>query len=71
MKRKNTHRLAPDHQARLTSLMEAQGICQAAKHLGLSRHALERAAGGLTIQAGTAVLLEQQIARRDAEGKSL
>jgi hypothetical protein len=70
MKRKNTHRLSPENQARITSIMDAQGICQAARHLGMSRHALERAAGGLTIQAGTCALLEKKLAERDAAGKT-
>ena len=70
MKQKNDTVMEPQHQARLKTLIDAQGTCQAARHLGLSRPALERAAGGLRIHRGTAALLTQQIAERDAAGKS-
>jgi ethanolamine utilization microcompartment shell protein EutS len=69
MKRKNSTTLPPEHQTRVRTIMEAHGIAQAARFLGISVHAMERAAGGLTIQPGTAALLSQQIAARDAEGK--
>ena len=69
MKRKNTTVLAPEHQARIKSIIDSQGVYQAARHLGMSRHAMERAAQGSTIQAGTAALLREQFAKRDQEGK--
>ena len=70
MKRKNTVTLAPEHQTRIKEIIAAQGVYQAAKHLGMSRHAMERAAQGSTIQAGPAALLREQFAKRDAEGKT-
>jgi len=70
MKQKNDTEMSPEHQTRLKALIEAQGTCQAARHLGLSRPALERAAGGLRIHRGTALLLAHQIAARDQQGKT-
>jgi hypothetical protein len=46
---------------RLQSMIDADGLEATRKRLGISRHAMERAAGGLTIQRGTAALLEQQL----------
>jgi hypothetical protein len=59
-----------DHQERLRALMGAKGIVRAAQILGVCRHTLERAAGGLTVQRGSAAMLGQKIAARDAEGKA-
>ena len=70
MKRKNTVTLEPEHQARIRSLIDSQGVYQAARHLGMSRHAMERAAQGSTIQAGTAALLREKFAERNAAGKT-
>lgn len=70
MNQKNDTVMEPGHQGRLKAIIEAQGTCQAAKHLGLSRPALERAAGGLRIHRGTAALLTQKIAERDQWGKN-
>ena len=69
MKQKNDTEMSPEHQGRLKALIATQGTCQAARHLGLSRPALERAAGGLRIHRGTAILLTAQLAERDAAGK--
>jgi len=49
--------LAPAEQARVRAIMTAHGIRRATAIVGVSRHAMERAAGGLTIQRGTAALL--------------
>jgi hypothetical protein len=53
--------LEKTEQAQIRSLVEAQGVRRAHAALGISRHAMERAAGGLTIQRGTAALLEQRL----------
>lgn len=50
--------------------MDAVGTEQARRLLGLSRHALERAAVGLTVQKGTVAYLTQKLAERTAEGKN-
>ena len=61
MKRKNTHTLPPDQRKRLQAMIDADGLEVTRAKLGISRHAMERAAGGLTIQRGTAALLGQQL----------
>jgi len=70
MKRKNCETLPSEQRQHASALMEAVGIEQARKFLGLSRHALERAAGGLTVQRGTVAYLTQQLAKRTADGKT-
>ena len=70
MKLRNVVTLEAGNVARLRSLIEKHGTCQTAKFLGISRHALERAAGGLTVHKGTDAYLAQKIAARDAEGKT-
>jgi hypothetical protein len=70
MKLRNVAVLPDTLRARISSLVEAKGVGQAAKFLGISRHAMERAAMGATIHLGTAAYLTQQIAARDAEGKN-
>ena len=53
----------PDVQRKhLQALIDADGLEATRKALHISRHAMERAAGGLNIQAGTAALLGQQLA---------
>jgi hypothetical protein len=44
--------------------MAAKGIARAAQIVGVCRHTLERAAGGLTIQRGSIALLTLRIAER-------
>ena len=61
MKRKNFHKLPEPERKRLQSMIDADGLEATRKRLGISRHAMERAAGGLTIQRGTAALLGQQL----------
>jgi hypothetical protein len=70
MRHESTVVLSDDHQKRLKALIAAKGTCLAAELLGLSRPALERAAGGLPIHRGTRALLDQQIASRDSAGKT-
>lgn len=65
----NTVTVPLDHQERLRALMGAKGIVRAAQILGVCRHTLERAAGGLTVQRGSASMLGQKIAERDKAGK--
>ena len=49
--------LSTGEQAIVTALMREHTILGAAVLLGVARHAMERAAGGLTIQRGTAALI--------------
>jgi hypothetical protein len=69
MKRRNTEAIPDPQRAHANALMEKVGIEQARRFLGISRHALERAAGGLTVQKGTAFYLTAKLAQRLAEGK--
>ena len=59
--------LAPTERAAITRRMRAHTIIRAAAILGVARHAMERAAGGLTIQRGTAALIRIALARLAAE----
>jgi len=61
MKLKNTNKLPDDQRKRLQAMIDRDGLEVTRKRLGISRHAMERAAGGLTIQRGTAALLGQQL----------
>jgi hypothetical protein len=70
MKRKNVETLPEPQRQHATALMEKHGIEQARKLLGISRHALERAAGGLSVQRGTVAYLTQQLAARLVDGKN-
>ena len=70
MRHNNSVQLPEAERQHLNQLMEAKGIDQARKLLGLSRHAMERAAGGLRIQKGTAAYLIQKLAERTKEGKN-
>jgi len=47
---------------RLQAMIDRDGLEATRKRLGISRHAMERAAGGLTVQRGTVALLGQQLA---------
>ena len=49
--------LEKTEQERIRSVVKVLGVRRAHAALGVSRHAMERAAGGLTIQRGTAALL--------------
>ena len=63
MKRKNAITLPPDQRKRLQAMIDADGSLEVPRaKLGISRHAMERAAGGLNIQAGTAALLGLKLA---------
>ena len=70
MELKNVATLPEELRTRIKTLCEAKGIYATAKILGISKHAMDRAAGGLSIHKGTAAFLAQQIAARDAEGKN-
>lgn len=70
MKRKNSETLPVPQREHANRLMDAVGTEQARRLLGLSRHALERAAVGLTVQKGTVAYLTQKLAERTAEGKN-
>jgi len=48
----------------LTQMMGEKGIKRAAELLTVSRQTIERAAGGLTIQRGSELLLMQRMAER-------
>ena len=61
MKRKNKIALPDDQRKRLQAMIDADGLEATRTRLHISRHAMERAAGGLSIQAGTAALLGQQL----------
>lgn len=54
--------LTPAERAAVTAIMRTHGIRRAHELLGVARHAMERAAGGLTIQRGTAALLHLALA---------
>lgn len=51
-------------------LIDAKGIAEAARRIGVSRHAFERAAFGLTVQRGTISIIEAKLAERRAAGKN-
>ncbi|MGO9663693.1 MAG: hypothetical protein ACLP66_10325 [Polyangia bacterium] len=55
--------LTPDEQSAVKAIMRAHGIRRAHMLLGVARHAMERAGGGLTIQRGTAALIRAALAR--------
>ena len=57
--------LTADEQASVRAIIAAHGIRRAHVHLGVARHAMERAAGGLTIQRGTAALIRAVLAKID------
>ena len=57
MKSKNATKLPDDQRKRLQAMIDAAGLEATRTRLHISRHAMERAAGGLTIQRGTAALL--------------
>lgn len=67
-KRKNFETLPEVQRVELNRLMDDQGIVKASLQLGISRHAMERAAGGLTVQRGTVAYLTQQLAARVGNG---
>ena len=69
MKLKSTTTLGEEHRARIVAMREKHGIYKAATLLGISRQAIDRSIGGLAIHKGTAALIAQLIAKRDAEGK--
>jgi hypothetical protein len=58
----STTTLTRAERAAVTALMRAEGIRRAHLRLGIARHAMERAAGGLTIQRGTAALIRAALA---------
>jgi len=60
-KLKNVTKLPEPERKRLQAMIDADVLEVTRKRLGISRHAMERAAGGLTIQRGTAALLGQQL----------
>jgi hypothetical protein len=70
MRHNNSVQLPEPERQHLNRLMEAKGIDQARKLLGLSRHAMERAAGGLRIQKGTEAYLREKLSKRIEEGKN-
>ena len=63
MKFKNTNKLPGDQRKRLKALIDRDGLEATRKALHISRHAMERAAGGLSIQQGTVALLGQQLGK--------
>jgi hypothetical protein len=60
-----TTTLTPVERAAVTTLMRTHGIRRAHEILGVARHAMERAAGGLTVQRGTAALVRAALARTE------
>lgn len=60
-----TTTLTPAERAAVDTLMRTHGIRRAHEILGVARHAMERAAGGLTIQRGTAALVRTALARTE------
>jgi transcriptional regulator of acetoin/glycerol metabolism len=71
MKQHNNTTLEPNQVQWLRAFADTKGgVSQAASFLGLSRNALTRAVAALPIHRGTAALLAQQIAKRQAEGKA-
>jgi methionine synthase I (cobalamin-dependent) len=68
-KQKNSESIPVESQQRIRAIIDKHGTGQAAKFLGISVHAMERAAGGLNCHRGTASYLAQQIAERDKAGK--
>jgi hypothetical protein len=55
---------------RIAALIEAKGVYEAARLLGVSRHAMERAQYGARCYPGTIALINNTIAVRDAEKKN-
>lgn len=56
--------LTAEERTAVTALMREHTILGAAGILGVARHAMERAAGGLTIQRGTAALVRMALASK-------
>lgn len=70
-KRKNSETLPDPQRQQLNTLIDARGVEWTRLRLGgISRHALERAAGGLTVQKMTAFYITEQLAKRASEGKA-
>lgn len=65
---KYTTQLDPSEQAEVNAIKAAHGLKAAHKMLGIGRHSMERAAGGLTIQKGTAALIRLALNLRAAQG---
>jgi len=61
MKLKNTNKLPEPERKKLQAMIDRDGLEVTRGRLGISRHAMERAAGGLTIQRGTVALLGPQL----------
>jgi hypothetical protein len=66
---RNTVVIPTSNQERIRVLMKIKGVARSAELLGVCRHTLERAAGGLTVQRGSEALLAVKLAERDAAGK--
>jgi hypothetical protein len=58
--------LTVDEQAAVRAMMRTLGIRRAHVQLGVARHAMERAAGGLTVQRGTAALIRLALAAQES-----
>lgn len=65
MKLKNVETLPEAQRAAINEMFERLGIERTRTYLGpISRHALERAAGGLSVRRGTVAYLTQKLAER-------
>jgi hypothetical protein len=66
----NKSAVTAETQRRLQAIIEDKGLVESSRRLGVCRHTLEKAAGGLTVGNGTRALIAAKIAERDAAGKS-
>jgi hypothetical protein len=66
----NAITIPKEHQDALTALIAAKGLVRAAQLIGVCGPTLRSAAYGLPVQRGTASLLAQAIAKRQADGRT-
>ena len=51
------HKLPEPQRKKLEAMIASDGLENTRKRLGISRHAMERAAGGLSVQRGTVAVI--------------
>ena len=67
MKIKNKNTLPPEQRKTLQAMMDRDGREATRKALGVSRYAMEKAAGGLSVQAGTVSLITQKLSELSSQ----
>lgn len=67
MKNRKAHKLPPEQRKLLQAMMDRDGLDDTRKTLGISRYAMEKAAAGMNIQAGTVSLITQKLAELSSQ----